>query len=265
MLKSLELSETDAVFYQSTTQISSRGGFMNIRYFLLNSFLLPGRFEEVCPARDFDFITPQAFGRNTYPDDSFLLRLRNQLRAVTNRKRIISVYRVGALRDSVGSDMDAFKRLDALDFNPGCPNEILAEICLNLTMPKQAPIIGEWRAMYAIWKSFPMWYCLNQYRLVAIWPPRKGYLATRGMLLEVDRIAKERGLTKPCLVAHPEHMPRAYFLARKIFGKPVAMMTDVMSNEWFDRDSVQWCTRGRWRWLAYEMLARAHHRWFGWF
>lgn len=240
---------------------------MNIRNYLLNAVFLPGRFEEVSRARNFDVIIPQGFGRNMYPDESRLLWFRDRFWRIAGKGKekgkSTSVFTVGVLRDCVGSDMDAFERLKSLDFNPGRPNEILAEICVNSVQKKRVHIVGQWEVMYAIWERFPLWYSLNSDRFIVIWPPRNGYLSTRGMLLEVKRIADERELENPCVVAHPEHMPRVYFLARKIFGKPVAMMTEVMSDEWFDPKSVQWWTRGKWVWLVYEMLVRAHHRYRG--
>ncbi|QQR77199.1 MAG: hypothetical protein IPJ67_03575 [Candidatus Moraniibacteriota bacterium] len=44
----------------------------------------------------------------------------------------------------------------------------------------------------------------------------------------------------------------------------IAFATDFLSNEWFDTKSVQQWTRGKWRWIVYDMLARIHHRLHGW-
>lgn len=256
---------------------------MNIRMYLIGTFLLPVGFEEVLRARNFDFITPQAFGRNSYPEEGSLLRWRNKRRRLQGNLPVESIQRVAEIRNQCNSDIEAFEKLKGEGFDPGEPNRILAELCWKAILGggisfdeegslvvkqggKNKPVIGQWEVMYAMWlrNSGAYSQCSLSHQALAIWPSKDGYLGTQGLLLEVKRIVDQRGLFSPCVVAHPEHIQRVYFLARKIFGKPVAEMTGVISDLWFDSKSVQLWTRGKWRWLFYEMLTRMHHRYYKW-
>jgi hypothetical protein len=83
------------------------------------------------------------------------------------------------------------------------------------------------------------------------------------MMQTAFEIAETCGLRVPLIVAHPEHIQRCFFIARRVFG---VTATDVQnaSTEWFDIGSVQKWTQNPGHWLAYEMLARIHHRLHGW-
>ncbi len=83
--------------------------------------------------------------------------------------------------------------------------------------------------------------------------------------MKAKKVAKTCGLHAPLLVAHPEHIQRCFFIARKIFGKSTTVWFDANApTGWFDSKSVQPWTRGPNVWLIYEMLARIHHRLHGW-
>ena len=122
--------------------------------------------------------------------------------------------------------------------------------------------------MFALWERNPEWYATHTESLKVIWPPSEGYLATRGLFLEAKRIADAHGWCIPLLVAHPEHIQRCFHIARKIFGNNSCTTTDYASFgwiDWFDPKSVQWWTRGPWRWFFYEIfIARPHHLLHGW-
>ena len=245
-----------------------------IRHYLLNVAFLPMPLALAETSREFDFVTPQAFGRNMFPDDSRVLRFRNWCRQLCGKPRILTSSDVRKIRDECESDIEAFCRLEELGFDPGTPNRLLVIGTHNFLggSPEDVPIIGQWEVCFALWGRFPLWYATHAKNIVVIWPPRSGYLSTHGILLEVQEIARTRtiGLSKPCILAHPEHMPRAYFLAQKIFGSSAVSyaMNDAFScvrlDAWFNGQSVQWQTRGEWRWIVYELLARLHHRWNGW-
>ncbi len=235
-----------------------------IQHYLLNIFLLPEAFALAeCPT-GFDFITPQAFGRNSFPENSRWFRFWNWWNGRQGGIIALDVGIVRTIRDSSSSDVEAFERLKEMNFDSGQPNESLANLCLTLLLRRAVPMIGQWEVHYALWKQFPAWYRKHQGVFTVIWPLQNRYLGTHGMLLEVRRIAHERGLLTPCVVAHPGQIQRAYFVARKIFGVRIAFATDFLSNEWFDAESVQQWTRGKWRWIVYDMLARVHHRLHGW-
>lgn len=222
---------------------------MSLRNKLLNTFLLPEPFGcwKATDTLDADFICPQAFGRNTYSDKEVGPRVRTA-------------------REALGSDREAFEWLRLKRFDAGRPNTRLALLCHSLATALDRPIIGQWEVMHELYCNFPEWYKMHEKDLFTIWPPVKGYLATRGLLLDTEEIAKEYGWKTPIVVAHPEHIQRRFFLAREIFQVIPAVSTGTISNTWFDEDSVQVWTKGKWRWLVYELfLARPHHRLNGWF
>lgn len=204
-----------------------------------------------------DYITPQAFGRNTFSD------------------RGVGAIVCTAL-DHFIDDITTFEWLKSQKFDPGCPNMMLGLRCIelaefklgNVSKPDASirPVIGQWEVLYAMYLHNPEWYEQHRDALVVIWPPPEDYLGTRGMLLEVREIAEKRSLTKPLLAAHPEHIQRCFFIARKIFPRsPIAIDYMMDANEkWFDPHSVQRWTRGPNVWLFYEMLTRIHHRLNGW-
>lgn len=226
---------------------------MSLRNKLLNTFLLPkpfGRWEATA-AIDADFIAPPAFGRNTYSDAVVGLR-------------------VATMRQCLENDIATFEQLKREEFDAGRPNTQLALLCHLLATTLDKPIIGQWEVMYELYQSFPEWYRMHEKELFAIWPSgkkgRKEYLATHGLLLKTKAIAEGHGWKTPIVVAHPEHIQRCFFLAREIFQVIPAVCTGTVSNAWFDEDSVQVWTKGKWRWLVYELfLARPHHRFNGWF
>ena len=234
--------------------------------YLVNMFLLPQPLALAETSREFDFVTPQAFGRNMFPDDSRVLRFRNWCRQLCGKPRILTSSDVRKIRDECESDIEAFCRLEELGFDPGTPNRNLATCYLRnfLDGSQGVPFIGQWEVGFALWEQLPCWYALHPSEVVLIWPPRNGYLSTWGMLFEVREIAEKRSLSKPCILAHPGHTPRAYFLARKIFGLSAVSFVPESDNWYYDKQSVQWWTRGEWPWIGYELLARLHHRWNGW-
>lgn len=238
---------------------------MTVREYVMDSLFLPDSYGARRRSTEFDYITPQAFGRGSYPEYGCWLRLQRWIQSARGGAISPDVGFVRLIRDRAKSDVEAFEELSAKFFDPGIVNCELAEICARPFLRKEAlpPIIGDWEVMYALWRLYPDWYARYSDFFTVIWPPQEGYFATHGMLLEVKRIADEKGLSEPRIVAHPEHIQRVYFLARKIFGKTIS--TKTLRQSLFDPKSVQWWTRGRWRWLAYEMLARLHHRIHGWF
>ncbi len=238
---------------------------MSIRNDLINSWFLPESFWKTprAYASEADFICPQAFGRNTYSD--------KEVGVVVN-----------SIVDANDNVITRFMRLKAQGFDPGHPNNILAQRCFDLgrtVTPKYTDrssdidhwevnyryVIGQWEVLYAMWLIEPNWYAEHQEILSPIWPPIVGYLATHNMLRIAKDIADGRGLNKPLLIAHPEHIQRCFFIARKIFGRPVAIdVAHTSDSEWFDKASIQKWTRSPSYWLPYEMLARIHHRFHGW-
>ncbi len=226
---------------------------MSIRDSMIASWFLPESFYRIGDGRTYpnqaEFICPQAFGRNTYSD-----------------KNVCTVRRE---RNAISNDIATFEWLKIRHFDPGQPNQILAQRCIRLAKynaPKHLvirPIIGQWEVLYAMWLIEPNWYAEHQEILFPIWPPIAGKWTTRAMMLTAFSIAEAHCLRIPLIVAHPEHIQRCFFIARKIFGVAATDIHDP-SKEWYDRSSLQWQTRGPNLWLVYEMLARIRHRFYGW-
>jgi len=227
---------------------------MSIRSSLVDRLLLPEPFQSSWRgySSEGDFICPQAFGRNTYSD------------------RKVGMI-VGSIIESLhNSQIDTFRALFSRGFDPGTPNKALALRCLELAkaspMTGPRPVIGQWEVLYAMWEIDQKWYEDHEKMLCSIWPPIQGYLGTRGMLLIVRDIADTHSLKMPVLVAHAEHIQRCFFIARKVFGYPVATDHSLIRDDTrcFDQRSVQKWTRNEGAWLRYEMMARVHHRLHGW-
>lgn len=239
---------------------------MSNRDSMINSWFLPEPFYRreagFAYPDQAEFICPQAFGRNTYTDE-----------------RVGSV--IGAMLESIKNPIGRFQWLKERGFDPGTPNRILAQRCIALakfirpffdksgTVRGHAivhPVIGQWEVLYTMWLIEPSWYAEHLDILIPIWPPvGKKKWSTRDMMLTAFEITEAHGLRIPLIVAHPEHIQRCFFITRKIFG--VAATDSIEGRtpeEWFDRRSLQKQTTSPGRWLAYEMLARVHHRLHGW-
>lgn len=241
---------------------------MSIRKELFDSFFLPEPFYGSWHSypNEGDIISPQAFGRNTYQDKEVGV----VIKAIHERCN--------------GDSVAMFQELSIKGFDPGHPNRMLALRCIELakepwgagfdedgqliqkcTIPRT--VIGQWEVLYAMWHYEPDWYAKNEKVLIPIWPPLKGYLGTRGMLLIVKNLAEQRHLHTPVLIAHPEHIQRCFFIARKIFGKGQVATDHEMiryDTRSFDQGSVQKWTQSEGAWLRYEMMARVHHLLHGW-
>lgn len=221
---------------------------MPLHQYLLTTFLLPEPFNSWLPedSHRADFICPTAFGRNTYSD-----------------KEVGKIVRTK--RNELGDDIATFEWLKSQGFDSGYPNALIADMCFDLSDTLDKPIIGQWEVMCEIYLHHSGWYENRKDQLIAIWPPKKGRLGTRELLLKAKRIADGRRRKTPVLVAHPEHLPRCYFLGRNIFDTNPATSIDARQQDWFDPKSVQWWTRGAWRWSFYELfLARPHHLFHSW-
>jgi hypothetical protein len=236
---------------------------MSLRDAIIASRFLPENFYRRTAGHAYpdqaEFICPQAFGRNTYSDE-----------------RVGSI--IGAMLESIKDPVRRFEWLKERGFDPGQPNRILARRCIGLATARRLfifalggikatplPVIGQWEVLYAMWFYEPDLYAKYQDALIPIWPPLVGYLGTRGMMRTALDIAEAHGLRVPLIVAHPEHIQRCFFIARKVFGIAATDHIDGMVlEEWFDRHSVQKQTTSPGHWLAYEMLARVHHRLHGW-
>lgn len=217
---------------------------MDLKSAVFDRLFLPESFINAEKAQTYNFIVANGFGRNSFTDE--------EASTIIRRKR-----------DKFGDDITMFEWLQTENFDPGSPNKLLASESLKQSGAFSIPVIGQWEIMYELWREYPDRYnrCIDA--LFTIWPPKEGYLSTRGFMLEAKRVAEVRRLRIPCVTAHPEHIQRCYFLARKIFGSAISKSLSITSG-WFDKQSVQKWTRGKWSWLTYELMVRIHHRLHGW-
>lgn len=235
---------------------------MSLRSFLLNTLFLPAPFWETPHGyvKESDFITAPSFGRNTYSD--------SQARQV-----------IRAGHERFHDDLKFFDWLKSKKFDPGYSNKILGLRCLRLSDPgfnscgdtqrqpgyRIKPVIGQWEVLYSMWLFQEAWYQSQETSLTPIWPSDGAGTGTRNFFRGVQNYAKFKGLLHPLVTAHPEHIQRCFFIARKIFGeKSVAIdYHPGTKNDLFDPKSVLWQTQGSDAWLVYEMLARIHDRLHG--
>lgn len=240
-----------------------------VREWLFDRFFLPGSFlKETGRKRrgsrsDAGFVIVLAFGRNDYPDGSFFERLSKEYWD-SSSSETTTIRNVAEWYVEYGT-IATFCLLSEAGFDPGIPNRTLADFCFQEFENNRMPFMLQWEVAYALWNEYSDWYEENLRHLMANWPKREEYLSTRDILLEVRDMTRKKGWHNPLIIAHPEHIQRAYFLAKRIYSDETVRATDLSpSPEWFDRRSVQWWTRGPMQWLAYEMLARIHHRLKGW-
>lgn len=235
---------------------------MCIRTAILNALFLPTSFWRADRSYPYltDYICALAFGRNTFPN-----------------KDIGTVY---ALHRAYSTNIAMFRYLDLRNFDPGHPNTLLAQRCIRLVENDYAcidivgsgqnfiiarPIIGSWEILFAMYRERPDWYQKYQKFLFPIWPINERNPTTRDALEITKNIANQHKVHSPLIIAHPEHVQRCFFVARKIYGKSIAIDHDWNTGqEWFDKQSVQPRTRTPKAWFIYELCARIHHRLRGW-
>ncbi|NTW15432.1 MAG: hypothetical protein HGA38_03605 [Candidatus Moranbacteria bacterium] len=222
---------------------------MPFKEYLLDRSLLPEPYSTAQKAETYDCVIPQAYGRNTFEN------------------RVLPMIR--KRRDDFGSDIAMFRWLHDQGFDSGEPNRFISESCYQAVelLGRHVPVIGQWEVMFALWKAYPQWYESNTNTLVAIWPAECGRQNTYELLLEAMEVCKTRNVSVPLIPAAPQHTPRTFFLAKKIFGTSPAVVKrypDEDPNHWYDPKSVQWQTRSERLWLLYESLSRIHHHLFGW-
>lgn len=197
---------------------------------------------------DCDFILVEGFGRNVYTNKELTTLIRPQ-------------------RNRLGDDSAMFKWLSENAFDPGTPNRILAEACVRQMRFYGFPAIVQWEVAYAVWNEYPAFFEKYRGSFFVVWPWPKGYQGSHGLHRDAKRICGQitgKNMVVPLLIAHPEHVQRCYFVAKKRFGG-AGIFQLIRSKRWFDRKSKQWQTKGNRLWLFYEIcLARPYGRLSGW-
>lgn len=186
-----------------------------------------------------DVVLVQAFGRNQYPDSEL--------------DHITDLHVAYGKQDAV-----TIAKLREQGFDPGQPNRDLALACQQLVDTYGIAAIVQWEVTVAF---DPAWYAAHRNRIVSLWPTAE-YFSTRLVQEHSLRVMQEHGWTKPIELAHSWQIVRAFLIVRKLFGHEPMVSSETIRC--FDSKSVQWWTRSKVKWLAYECLARVHHVLYRW-
>ena len=242
---------------------------LRVREWLFDRFLLPGSFlKETGRKRggstlDAGYAIVLAFGRRDCPEESFLARSIGRW----GDAHFPMIRDVAEWNGEYGT-VDTFEMFEEYGFDPGLPNKMLADLCFQRFEKTDTPLVLQWEIAYTLWSRHGDWYRERWNRLIVIWPEEERYLSTRHFFLIAKGMARLQGWYNPLIIAHPEHVQRAYFVARRVYSDNEKEIVRAMAlsspRKWFDKWSVQWWTRGPMRWLAYEMLVRIHHWHKGW-
>lgn len=89
------------------------------------------------------------------------------------------------------------------------------------------------------------------------------YLDTYEVACQAQELMKQHGYKRPALLAHPNHLPRAEAVCRRLGIECV--VTDAMKGAVeFDPQSTQKWTRSLEQWRGYEPLAMTYYRLKDW-
>jgi hypothetical protein len=132
--------------------------------------------------------------------------------------------------------------------HPGKSNEQLARVLLRLESPPAMVVQHE------IATALPD----GETPARVVLPATEDYVDTRQVAEQalVSFDPRRRGVLM--IVAHPNHAPRAGAVCRKLGFEPV--FPPCLEKVLFDRQSDQWWTRGRARWMLRETLVILHYR-----
>lgn len=218
------------------------------RYYLRRRYCNP--FKPGLPAigniNDADCMIVQAFGRNTVKEDE-----------LSN----LAVIAKCSSSESLLSNLN-----EHLGFDPGKPNRDLDMVCRQVLSLRDDffPFFCQWEVALASIQTDDL-FLEAGIREFVIWPePGAKSFTTRDLLLKAKPIMMERGWHRPIIVAHGWHIVRTYWLTRTILDCDPIVLPEPFQPEIFDRRSVQRWTRGRIRWVIYDLIARAHHLKHGW-
>lgn len=124
-------------------------------------------------------------------------------------------------------------------------NKDLAYVCDCLSWRSRIPVMAQIEIAFLL--SEPACRTISRHRF------NVDYLDTHEVILQCSQTALAHGLERAIIVAHPDHQWRAMHVAKKLGFTVYA--ADV-SKVHYDAQSSQWWTRGRWRFMAREVLAR---------
>ena len=201
--------------------------------------------------------TPKPYGGDVSTGDCIVVQAINR-----NMIPDAELYKVARLYRSLHDGVPALQQLRRVfGFRANIPNCDLARACQKLLtrFPKLIAFC-QWEVAEAIDAMDKEFYTTNKNRVIGLWPQDEGStrFSTYDNALQVKTLMGERGLKKPILLAHEDHMIRCWFLYRKLLKvDPIIPVYKVSS---YDSQGVQPYARDRKTFRQYErFLARPHH------
>ncbi|MEK7160852.1 MAG: hypothetical protein AAB724_02390 [Patescibacteria group bacterium] len=169
-----------------------------------------------------------------------------------------------------GTDVVIAQSFGGRKDGPGLSNEALAKIAFYASMvsdPVRLPVILQWEIV-GCFPGGEMVGVIHRHRQTG------KYLDAREMLAQAWEICQKSKdvwfrpekqvdlfWKKAIIVAHPDHMWRVMKAAEKIGFEVMAADTTGVP---YDKESVQWWTRSRFRFRAREIPARIYYLLRGW-
>lgn len=224
-----------------------------------------------------DVTLTQAFGRNTIPDKQlgdmiadFEMIPDKQLRDMMGDFEKIPDKQLGDMManfEKIPGDVARFEWLHSwrYNFDPGLANKALADKIAEQLDNEETIVeqIMQWEVAYALWSRYPDHYKKHELGLHVLWPD-EGAKSFRTFEVKRDSVKKMRelGLYNPWELAHPDMMPRALGILAKLGVEADALLIidrPYDKDMLYDKHSVQPMTRGKSRFMLWELLARLEH------
>ena len=137
---------------------------------------------------------------------------------------------------------------------PGISNEALARVVDKLYHCYSFSLVLQWEIADCL-PDLPKDGIIRSHRVEG------KYLDTFEVLSQMMMICEKQDWRKAIIVAHPDHSWRVARTAEKIGFEVVVADTLLVP---YDKESIQWWTRSRWKFLPREIMARVFcliHRW----
>lgn len=184
-----------------------------------------------------DAILAFSFGRNMYTDAELPF--------------------ISRLHSCIKGDAAALRSLRKRGMNVGQPNQELARKLRDLIETRHTFSFAQWEIPLGIEWS---WYLKKNSCISCIWPDKnvRDSFTTMMVARQMTRSLRDTELSVPLILAHRDHLARAYLIVRKLIGKEVRIAA-IAGTASYDPASVQPQTRDRKSWIRFERLVRVHH------
>ncbi|MDP3770029.1 MAG: hypothetical protein Q8R40_03785 [bacterium] len=184
-----------------------------------------------------DIILAFSFGRNTYID--------------------AQLPRISKLHCLMKGDAATLRALKKEGVDIGQPNQKLAGKLKDIIETSHISSFAQWEVLLGLEWS---WYLKKSQYISGIWPDKhvKDAFTTMMGARQMIPLLRDGGLSAPLILAHRDHLARAYLIVRKLMGKR-ARIAAMAGTAAYDPASVQPQTRDWESWIRSERLVRVHH------